>query len=676
MTLRALQSGKHVLVEKPPLLDPVDKDIVLDAAHANNCVVMPVAQHRFDPVVGEVIDCLRSGALGEIRMLRAHLECARPPQYYIDSDWRGSWKREGGSVLINQGYHILDLVRLIGGKVNSISAEMATFGQANKTETEGTVAVLLRFQSGALGSITVTGAAGSQWSSYLEILGTDGEVAFTINQPGTVPRFKLNNKPLHIHWQQKMKTACGHAATSSEYSSKLSHLAQIRAFVEYIAGQQTSRAASWEEAVETVKLAMDIYTKARQSGAGSQPLARPTTTKGSSIASMTPAAITGGIWKDTWEDVQAGDVESVTELLRRGELSIVSGGLLSRFEQRFASFAGVQHAVAFNNGTSSIYSALWAIGVRAGDDVIICDYGFHGMAAAVLALGARLVVCDCDSETLGLDPNEIALKRTPRSKAILVHNPWGVPARFDRIRKAAEDLPIIADGSHAHGATFRDKPIAAWADITCFSLGRFKLISGGELGCAVTNNIELRDKMLVYGHVNRVPSALRSLEWRGNTVGLKFRPHPVALSLALSQLGRINEKLKVSRQSCQQIEEICRHCDLLPQSVPDHSQRSYWKLVFRLGPKWSSVPTLSLENSLRAEQIPVEPNHYWPLLQDQTICEWPDYRQLVLHSSTPIAHRTVPRTITLAAPVRLDNESLVHTSRAITQATSRLDTNL
>jgi dTDP-4-amino-4,6-dideoxygalactose transaminase len=229
-------------------------------------------------------------------------------------------------------------------------------------------------------------------------------------------------------------------------------------------------------------------------------------------------------------------------------------------------------------------------------------------------------------------------------------------------------LVIISDASHAHGASYGGRPLAAWADVTCFSLGRFKLVSGGELGCAVTDSVELRDRMLLYGHVNRVPFALRASEWRGNAVGLKFRPHPAALSLALSQLARVEEKLTRSRETCRRLTALFERAGLLPQACAPDAVRSFWKLVFRLGESWDGVPTRVVETRLRVKGLPVESNHYWPLLQEQAISGWPDYDGLVVRGETPVAHAVVPRTVTLDAPVGLTEESYARTEEILSAA--------
>ena len=372
---------------------------------------------------------------------------------------------------------------------------------------------------------------------------------------------------------------------------------------------------------------------------------------------MMPAA-----WQSDWRDIREDDLAQVERLLASGSSSVVSGGILARFEKDFAAFAGTRHAVAVNSGTSALYAALWAVGVGPGDDVLVCDYGFHVMAAAVITLGARVVPVDMLSGSLTMDPDDIGGARTPRTKAILVHHPWGVPARLDAIRAAAPDLPLISDCSHAHGASLAGKPLAAWSTIACFSLGRGKLVSGGELGCAATDDPELRDRMLVLGHVNRVPGDLRHISWQGNAVGLKLRPHPVALVLARCQLKRLDEKNALMRSAGREIEAELSPLGLVPQEVPEGALRSFWRIVMRLdgrspGPDADARVLEAVTARLAQSGIPVEPPHYLPTLQDQPIFEWPGYERHILKRPCPTASREARRLLTLPAPVTLPQAS-------------------
>lgn len=325
------------------------------------------------------------------------------------------------------------------------------------------------------------------------------------------------------------------------------------------------------------------------------------------------------------QDVTAEDLDDVRKLLSSGVLSVPQGGILTRFEKRYARFAGNQFCVATCNGTSALYAALWAVGVREGDDVAVCDYGFHGMAAAVVALGARVVPVDCHPASLTMDPEDLVRARTPRMKAVLVHNPWGVPADWSALKRAT-DLPLVSDASHAHGALYDGLPLGAQATISCWSMGYGKLISGGELGAATTDDPELADRMMILGHVNR--NERHTSLWTGNAVGLKLRPHPVALTLAFHQVKRFPEKLALLKAHCSQ---VIAASGLRVQEVPAEAERSYWKLVFH-GPGEGN-----------------EPNHYWPTLQHQSLFAWPGNQ--VLARECPVAREVVPRLATFSIKV-------------------------
>ncbi|MEO0509788.1 MAG: aminotransferase class I/II-fold pyridoxal phosphate-dependent enzyme [Verrucomicrobiota bacterium] len=375
-------------------------------------------------------------------------------------------------------------------------------------------------------------------------------------------------------------------------------------------------------------------------------------------------------WYGGWQDVEEKDVENLSKQLLRGTLTVPHGGLLNQFERKFAQFAGASHCVAFNNGTASLYAALWALGIGPGDEVLACDYGYHGVAAAISTLGAHLVPCDMDPETLALDPETIASRLTTRSKAVLLHHPWGVPAGIEAIRRAT-DLPIISDASHAHGATHQGKPLGHWADITCYSLGMRKLITGGELGAAVTNNPELRDKMVVLGHVKRAAQDIKTFEWTSDAVGLKLRPHIAGLALATPQIKRFDAKKKRLQATCREIETLFEANGFRPQKVRTGDERVYWRLVFQVPQEeWGDTPIQMIEESLRAGGLPVEPNHYWPLLQHQAPYQWPGAEQKVVPHRCEVAETIVPRLITLPAPVVLPESEMEKVKTAV-EATSQ-----
>lgn len=378
-------------------------------------------------------------------------------------------------------------------------------------------------------------------------------------------------------------------------------------------------------------------------------------------------------WKDAWKDLLPEDIQRISHQLETQPLSIAGGGVMKRFEKAYAQFAGNRYAVATNNGTAALFSALWAAGVEAGDEVLVCDYGFVAMAGAIATLKAIMVPVDMDADTLTIDVADLKRKITPRSKVVLVHNPWGVPADLAAIRETTS-LPLILDASHAHGATYCDKPIAAWADISCYSLGMGKLISGGELGCAVTDNAEYRDRMIMLGHTNRTPFDLITGIWNGNNIGLKFRPHVMALEIALSQMRRFEQKKTSLIGTCRRIEDIFSEFGFIPQGVPRGGGRVYWRIVFRLDRTYWKNRTISeVEPILKQANLPVESNPYSPLLQYQAPFLWSGNEGLVRHEPCPVSAEISRELVLFPAPVSLGEDQFAHIRGCLEQARNRVE---
>lgn len=267
VAIQALQRGKHVLVEKPGGIGAQElRDIRAEAA-AEGLVAMQVAQHRYDPLVIAVSELLDARALGRICLVRGHLECQRPATYYTDSPWRGAWGTEGGSILINQAYHVVDLLLWLAGPIPYADARMTTLRAPDVMETEDTLVATLGFASGALGTLTLTGAGGANWNSYVEIIGTDGEIAFDINYPNRLHRFRLTERREMRRWRRRLEAdlaATDDAPAGAAYYG-VSHRKQAAAFVARILGEPiAATAAGMDHAVEVASLIDRLYAAARR----------------------------------------------------------------------------------------------------------------------------------------------------------------------------------------------------------------------------------------------------------------------------------------------------------------------------------------------------------------------------------------------------------------------------
>ena len=171
--VRAARAGKHLVVEKPIDVTLASADRLIEAARAAGVALTVISQHRFDPGLIELKRLLGAGALGRLVLGEASTKWYRRQAYYDSSAWRGTWAMDGGS-LMNQGIHYVDLLRWCIGPVTEVTAVCAT--QAHQIEVEDTALAIVRFGSGAVGTILSSTAAFPGFPQRLEVTGTDGTV--------------------------------------------------------------------------------------------------------------------------------------------------------------------------------------------------------------------------------------------------------------------------------------------------------------------------------------------------------------------------------------------------------------------------------------------------------------------------------------------------------------------
>ncbi|MCG3179688.1 MAG: UDP-4-amino-4-deoxy-L-arabinose--oxoglutarate aminotransferase [Phycisphaerae bacterium] len=249
---------------------------------------------------------------------------------------------------------------------------------------------------------------------------------------------------------------------------------------------------------------------------------------------------------DRWEQVGEEEARMVYEMTLRNELS---GGtpVVRQFEAEWRRLTGLKFALTTVNGTSALYSALFGLGVGPGDEVICPDYTWICTVSPAPLLGAAPVFAESDPRTMMIDPDDIARRITPRTKAIIVVHLWGWVCDMDRIvavaRKAG--VPVIEDCSHSHGATYRGKPVGSIGDVGCWSLQGTKPVSAGEGGVLATDDVDVFERACLVGQVNRikgvdlVTTRYRDLQPLGT--GMKFRAHPLGIGIASVQLAKLPE---------------------------------------------------------------------------------------------------------------------------------------
>ena len=175
-TLMAIAAGKHVLVEKPPDVKVERIDAMIEAAQKAGVKVSCVFQSRTLPLNLCIKKAVEAGRFGKIVGVHAMVPWFREQSYYEGphGSWKGTWALDGGGSLANQGVHTVDLLHFLVGRVKSVFGAFGIY--AHDIEAEDATAALLKFENGALGTISTTTAAYPGLATTVTILGSNGSV--------------------------------------------------------------------------------------------------------------------------------------------------------------------------------------------------------------------------------------------------------------------------------------------------------------------------------------------------------------------------------------------------------------------------------------------------------------------------------------------------------------------
>jgi len=241
----------------------------------------------------------------------------------------------------------------------------------------------------------------------------------------------------------------------------------------------------------------------------------------------------------TWPIVTARHEEAVLRVLRAGRMSGYE--VTQEFEKKYARMLGREHALAYHNGTAAILGAMYGLGIGVGDEVISPSLTYWASAVPAYNLGATVVFADVDADTICIDPKDIEHRIGPRTKAVVVVHYAGMPADMDAIMRIAgkHKLKIIEDCSHAHGALYKGREIGTFGDAAAFSLMTGKSLAVGEGGILFTDEREVYERALLFGHYARHGEiTLKELEPYAGlpSGGFKHRMHQLSSAFGLVQL--------------------------------------------------------------------------------------------------------------------------------------------
>ena len=234
------------------------------------------------------------------------------------------------------------------------------------------------------------------------------------------------------------------------------------------------------------------------------------------------------------------ELEYVTDAVRTGWISS-SGSYVTRFEEAFAEYCGVRHAVAVCNGTVAIHLALAALGIGRGDEVIIPSFTMIATAFAVCYTGAVPVFVDADRGTWNIDVTKIEEKITPRTKAIIPVHIFGNPCDMDAMERTAKKhgLHIVEDAAEAHGAEFGGRKAGSFSDIAAFSFFANKNLTTGEGGMVVMDSDEHYGRCRYFKNMCFPVDAPRV--YSHDDIGFNYRMSNLHAAIGLAQVEKADE---------------------------------------------------------------------------------------------------------------------------------------
>lgn len=329
------------------------------------------------------------------------------------------------------------------------------------------------------------------------------------------------------------------------------------------------------------------------------------------------------------------EIDEVVDTLRSDWLT--TGPKTRRFEQDFARYVGANDALALNSCTAGLHTALAALGIGPGDEVITTPMTFAATVNVIEHVGARPVLVDVEPDTLNIDPAAIERAISPRTRAIVAVHYSGHPADMDAIEELARenDLFVVEDAAHALPARYKDRMIGAGRNPTAFSFYATKNLTTGE-GGMLTGSDEFLERARPFSLHGMTRDALsryaKGGSWRYEILspGFKYNMTDIQAAIGLCQLRKLECFDERRREVVEMYHDAFAGEDALELPVERHDVRHAWHLyVLRLRPDALRIGRDQFIDELAARNIGTSvhfiPVHLHPYYRDRYGYEEQDF---------------------------------------------------
>ena len=236
--------------------------------------------------------------------------------------------------------------------------------------------------------------------------------------------------------------------------------------------------------------------------------------------------------------IDIAEIKSVSKVLLNGQLS--SGRYVKEFEKLFKQYIGSKYAIATCNGTAALHTALLAVGISTGDNVITTPFSFIATANAIRLIGGNPIFADIDEDSFNIDPKKIELEikeSKERIKAMVIVHLFGKACNMNEIKSICDkyEILLIEDCAQAHGAEYNNQKVGTFGAASIFSFYPTKNMTCGEGGIILTNSKEIYEKSkLIINHG-------QNSRYNHTIMGYNYRMTDIAAAIGIEQLKKLEE---------------------------------------------------------------------------------------------------------------------------------------
>lgn len=271
--------------------------------------------------------------------------------------------------------------------------------------------------------------------------------------------------------------------------------------------------------------------------------------------------------------------KSVLDVLESG--MITQSKKVAQFEQEFSELCGTKYAIAVNSGTAALHSALYALGIKEGDEVITTPFTFAATANAIIMLGAKPIFADIEEETFNLDPKKVEEKITSKTKAILPVNLFGHPYEVENINELAKkyNLQVLEDACQSVCAKFKNKISGDFGDIAAFSFYATKNMMTGEGGMITTNKEEYAELAKRFRHHGQSEKT----KYEYLDLGYNYRMTDISAAIGICQLKKIKELTKKRQKNAETLTRGLSGLNgLITPKTKDNNEHAFHQYTLRI----------------------------------------------------------------------------------------------